>query len=80
MFRWEMEKKKTRHFLLFFFLFFFTVAYSNLPKQFVVTSQQLKEELQKASGVDQIFIPHKNQRLAESLSRTGRHQKHFTVM
>lgn len=55
---------------------YFWVACSNLPKQFVMTSQQLEEELQEASGVDQIFIPHKNQRLAESLQRTGKTLQH----
>lgn len=36
-----------------------------------MTSQQLKEELQEAGGVDQIFIPQKNQRFAEGLVPTG---------
>lgn len=30
---------------------------SDLPEQFVVTSKQLKEELQEPSGVDQVLIP-----------------------
>lgn len=36
-----------------------------------MTSQQLKEELQEAGGVDQIFVPQKNQRFAEGLIPTG---------
>ena len=36
-----------------------------------MTSQQLKEELQEAGGVNQIFIPQKNQRFAEGLVPTG---------
>ncbi len=50
---------------------------SDLSEQFVVTSQQLKEELQESRGVDQIFIPQKNQRFAEGL--TGNAQKNISI-
>lgn len=33
-----------------------------------MTSQQLKEEFEEAAGVDQIFIPQKDQGFAESLT------------
>lgn len=66
--------------IIFMVLLFFWAASSNLSEEFVVTSQQLKEELQEASGVDQIFIPQKNQRFAESLMRTGKTQKNISVL
>lgn len=50
----------------------------DLSEQFVVTSQQLKEELQESRGVDQIFIPQKNQRFAERL--TGNAQKNISII
>lgn len=37
-----------------------------------MTPQQLKEELQEASGVNQIFVPQKNQTFAEGLTETGK--------
>lgn len=54
----------------------FLCVSSNLSEKFVVTSQQLKEELQESRGVDQVFIPQKNQRFAEGLTRTGNTQTH----
>lgn len=33
-----------------------------------MTSQQLKEELEEATGVDQIFIPQEDQGFAEGLT------------
>lgn len=52
---------------------------SDLSEKFVVTSQQLKEELQEAGGIDQILIPQKNQRFAKSLTKTGNKQKHLNT-
>lgn len=50
---------------------------AHLSEKFVVASQQLKEKLQEASGVDQIFIPQENQRFAESL--TKKKQQHTNI-
>lgn len=52
---------------------------AHLSEKFVVASQQLKEKLQEASGVDQIFIPQENQRFAESLTKkkTTTHKHSF---
>lgn len=44
-----------------------------------MTSQQLKEELQESRGFDQIFIPQKNQRFAEGLTKTGNTAKHVNA-
>lgn len=57
----------------FFCCRYWRAGRSDLSEEFVVTSQQLKEELQESRGVDQIFIPQKNQRFAEGL--TGNTQK-----
>lgn len=35
-----------------------------------MTSQQLKEELKEARGVNQIFVPQKNQSFAKGLTQT----------
>lgn len=35
-----------------------------------MTSQQLKEEFEEAAGVNQIFIPQKDQSFAEGLAQT----------
>lgn len=43
---------------------------TDLSQQFVMTSQQLKEEFEEAAGVDQIFVPQKNQSFAEGLTQT----------
>lgn len=43
----------------------------NLSEKFVMTSQQLKEELQETSRVDQIFIPQHNESFAEGLKHTN---------
>lgn len=43
---------------------------TDLSQQFVMTSQQLKEELEEAAGVDQILVPQKNQSFAEGLKQT----------
>lgn len=51
---------------------------SNLSEKLVVTSQQLKEELQETRGVDQIFIPQKNKSFAEGLAKTRKTQNHFS--
>lgn len=34
-----------------------------------MTSEKFKEELQESGGVDEIFIPQKNESFAEGLSR-----------
>ncbi|KAK0130954.1 hypothetical protein N1851_034369 [Merluccius polli] len=47
-------------------------------KEFVVTAQQLKEELQEAGWVDQILVPQENQGLAKRLHRGNHHkEKHI---
>lgn len=51
------------------FIYFFTCIY--LPEKFVMTSEKFKEELQESGGVDEIFIPQKNESFAEGLSRRG---------
>lgn len=42
-----------------------------------MTSQQLKEELQEAWGINQVFIPQKDQSFAESLIKTAETHKPF---
>lgn len=37
-----------------------------------MTSEKFKEELQESGGVDEIFIPQKNESFAESLSMRGK--------
>lgn len=41
---------------------------AHLPEELVVTAQQLKEQLEKTGGVNQIFVPQQNQGFAECLS------------
>lgn len=36
-----------------------------------MTSQQFKKELQESGGVNEIFIPQKNESFAEGLKQTG---------
>lgn len=43
---------------------------TDLSQKFVMTSQQLKEEFEEAAGVNQIFIPQKDQSFAEGLTQT----------
>lgn len=50
-------------------LFCFRLIY--LPEKFVMTSQQLKEELQESGGVNEVFIPQKDESFAEGLTQTG---------
>ena len=60
------------------FLRHWAVEPPHLPQEFVVTAQQLKEELQEAGWVDQILVPQENQGLAKRLHRENHHkEKHI---
>lgn len=42
-----------------------------------MTSQQLKEELQESGGVNEIFIPQKNESFAEGLETNRKQRLNF---
>lgn len=64
----KTPEHKTATNCAFYIHFFFTFIY--LPEKFVMTSQQFKKELQESGGVNEIFIPQKNESFAEGLKQT----------
>lgn len=65
----ETKLRNTKLFPMVVIYIYFTFIY--LPEKFVMTSQQFKKELQESGGVNQIFIPQKNESFAEGLKQTG---------
>lgn len=50
-------------------MFYIFETFIYLPEEFVMTPQQLEKELEESGGVNEIFIPQKNESFAEGLKQ-----------